>query len=190
VDVLSQQAPGLPEALERALVEGVPYVILDGKVFVGDRCSETVTSVKGEQIHAWYSGKAHRHGGNVRAVMRPDGLPLWAGPAEPGSVNDMTAARALPALYRAAALGLPFLPTACNGVVFTGASSVAVAAAPYRPPGHWHQPQADDQRARHAERPLRGDTHGGCGGRAGETHQEQSRQGAPVRPDRRFTGPN
>ena len=70
-----------------------------------------MTSVKGQEIDAWYSGKAHRHGGNVQAVMRPDGLPLWAGPAEPGSVNDMAAARrhALPALYRAAALGLPCL---------------------------------------------------------------------------------
>jgi hypothetical protein len=111
VDVLSQQAPDLAEALERALAEGVPYVILDGKVFASDRCLETVTSVKGEEIDAWYSGKAHSHGGNVQAVMRPDGLPLRAGPAEPGSVNDMTAARwhALPALYRAAALGLPAL---------------------------------------------------------------------------------
>jgi DDE superfamily endonuclease len=111
VDVLSQQAPGLAEALERALAEGVPYVILDGKVFEADRCSEAVTSVKGEEIDAWYSGKARRHGGNVQAVMRPDGLPLWAGPAEPGSVHDITAARvhALPALYRAAALGMPCL---------------------------------------------------------------------------------
>jgi hypothetical protein len=111
VDVLSEQAPGLAEALERALAEGVPYVILDGKVFETDRCSEPLTSVKGEEIDAWYSGKAHRHGGNVQAVMRPDGLPLWAGPAEPGSVHDITAARthALPALYRAAALGLPVL---------------------------------------------------------------------------------
>ena len=32
---------------------------------------------------------------------------------------------------------------------------------------------------------MRGDTHGGCGGRAGETHRERSRQGAPVRPNRR-----
>ena len=111
VDVLSEQAPGLPEALERAIAEGVPYVILDGKIFASDRCSEPVTSVKGEQIDAWYSGKAHRHGGNCQAVMRPDGLPLWTGPAEPGSVHDVTAARwhALPALYRAAALGLPCL---------------------------------------------------------------------------------
>ncbi len=30
VDVLSGQAPGLQEALERAMAEGVPYVILDG----------------------------------------------------------------------------------------------------------------------------------------------------------------
>jgi hypothetical protein len=111
VDVLSAQAPGLTEALERAMAEGVPYVILDGKVFAGDRCCEPMTSVKGEQVDAWYSGKAHRHGGNVQAVMRPDGLPLWVGPAEPGSVHDITAARvhALPALYRAAALGMPTL---------------------------------------------------------------------------------
>jgi DDE superfamily endonuclease len=111
VDVLSAQVPGLPQALERAMADGVPYVILDGKVFTSDRCSEPMTSVKGEQVDAWYSGKAHRHGGNVQAVMRPDGLPLWAGPAEPGSVHDITAARrhALPALYRAASLGMPCL---------------------------------------------------------------------------------
>lgn len=111
VDVLSEQAPGLAEALERAIAEGVPYVILDGKVFGTDRCSEPATSVKGEKIDAWYSGKAHRHGGNVQAVTRPDGLPLWAAPVEPGSVHDITAARshALPALYRAAALGMPCL---------------------------------------------------------------------------------
>jgi len=33
------------------------------------------------------------------------------------------------------------------------------------------------------ERPVRGDTHAGCGGRTGETHREQSRQSAPVRPN-------
>jgi hypothetical protein len=111
IDVLSAQAPGLTEALERAMADGVPYVILDGKIFETDRCSEPLTSVKGEQIDAWYSGKARRHGGNVQAVIRPDGLPLWAGPAEPGSVHDITAARvhALPALYRAAARGMPTL---------------------------------------------------------------------------------
>jgi hypothetical protein len=111
-DVLSAQAPTLTDALERAAAEGVPYVILDGKVFASDRCSRPATSVKGQVIDAWYSGKARRHGGNVQAVTRPDGLPLWTGPAEPGSVHDITAARgcALPALYRAAsALKLPCL---------------------------------------------------------------------------------
>jgi len=42
-----------------------------------------------------------------------------------------------------------------------------------------------DQLARHVERPLRCESHGGCGGRAGETYREQSRQGAPVRPSLR-----
>jgi hypothetical protein len=109
--VLAAQAPDLHEALERARREGVPFVILDGKLFSTDRLAEQVTSVKGEEIDAWYSGKHHRPGGNVQAVIRPDGLPLWAGPAEPGHVHDITAARrhALPALCRAAALGMPTL---------------------------------------------------------------------------------
>lgn len=43
--------------------------------------------------------------------MAPDGFPLWVSAAEPGSVHDLTAARlhALPALYAAAAAGLPTL---------------------------------------------------------------------------------
>ena len=86
-------------------------MILDGKLFSTDRLDEQVTSVNGEAIDAWYSGKHHRPGGNVQAVIRPDGLPLWAPQAEPGHVHDITAARvhALPALYRAAALGMPTL---------------------------------------------------------------------------------
>jgi hypothetical protein len=109
--VLAAQAPDLREALGRARKEGTPFVILDGKLFSTDRLAEQVTSVKGKEIDAWYSGKHHRPGGNVQAVMRPDGLPLWASGAEPGHVHDITAARAsaLPALYRAAALGMPTL---------------------------------------------------------------------------------
>ena len=44
-------------------------------------------------------------------MSAPNGFPLWVSPAEPGSVHDITAARihALPALYRAAAAGLPTL---------------------------------------------------------------------------------
>jgi DDE superfamily endonuclease len=44
-------------------------------------------------------------------VLAPDGFPLWVSDVEPGSVHDLTAARhhALPALYHAAAAGLPAL---------------------------------------------------------------------------------
>jgi DDE superfamily endonuclease len=44
-------------------------------------------------------------------VTTPGGFPLWVSDAEPGSVHDINAARAhaLPALYHAAATGLPTL---------------------------------------------------------------------------------
>ena len=109
--VLAAQAPDLHEALERAAAEGLPHVILDGKIIPADRCREKTTSVKGAAIDRWYSGKAHCHGGNIQAVSAPDGFPLWISDVEPGSVHDITAARihALPALYRAAAADLPTL---------------------------------------------------------------------------------
>ncbi len=111
IDVLAAQAPDLHEALERARQDGLPHVVLDGTIIRSDRCREPALSVKGEVIDAWYSGKARSHGGNVQAVLAPDGFPLWVSRAEPGSVHDITAARAhaLPALYRAAAHGLPAL---------------------------------------------------------------------------------
>jgi DDE superfamily endonuclease len=111
VDVLSQQAPGLGEALERALAEGLAYVILDGKLFGTDACAGTAQSARGGEISLWYSGRKRRYGAGVQAVMAPGGLPLWTGPAAPGSVPDIDAARAcaLPFLYRAAARGLPAL---------------------------------------------------------------------------------
>ena len=111
IGVLAAQAPELHEALDRARDEGLPHVILDGKIIPADRCKEKTISVKGEAIDLWYSGKAHCHGGNIQAVCAPDGFPLWVSPVEPGSVHDITAARrhALPALYRAAARELPTL---------------------------------------------------------------------------------
>jgi DDE superfamily endonuclease len=109
--VLAGEAPELGEALERASQEGLPHVILDGKIVPCDRCREPVISVKGEVIDLWYSGKAHTHGGNIQAVLAPGGFPLWVSAAEPGSVHDLAAARihAFPALYRAAAANLPTL---------------------------------------------------------------------------------
>jgi DDE superfamily endonuclease len=111
VTVLAEQAPDLREALERAKDKGFSHLILDGKIIPCDRCKEPAVSVRGQVIDLWYSGKAHAHGGNVQAVLAPDGFPLWVSQVEPGSVHDITAARAhaLPALYPAAAAGLPAL---------------------------------------------------------------------------------
>jgi hypothetical protein len=111
IAVLAEQAPDLHQALERARGDGFAHVILDGKIIPCDRCKEPAISVKGQVIDLWYSGKAHTHGANIQAVIAPDGFPLWVSQAEPGSVHDLTAARlhALPALYHAAASGLPVL---------------------------------------------------------------------------------
>jgi hypothetical protein len=111
IAVLADEAPDLRQALERASEEGLPHVILDGTVIPADRCRQKTLSVRGEAIDLWYSGKAHAHGGNIQAVIATDGFPLWVSEVEPGSVHDITAARihALPALYRAAAAGLPAL---------------------------------------------------------------------------------
>ncbi len=81
---------------------------LDGTLIATDRCT-----AKSESGHdAWYSGKHKKHGGNVQVVWDPPtGYPEWVSPVEPGSTHDITAARihALPALYAAAAQGLPTL---------------------------------------------------------------------------------
>jgi hypothetical protein len=109
--VLSAQAPDLTEILERVEREGWSHVILDGKVVDSDRCAQKTVSKKGETIDAWYSGKTHDFGGNIQAVMRPDGFPMWVSEVEPGSVHDLTVARqhALGPLYAAATRGLSTL---------------------------------------------------------------------------------
>ena len=112
IEVLAAQAPDLHEALEQAKKQDLAYVILDGKIFTADRCSEKTLSVKGKQIDLWYSGKAHEHGGNIQALCGPDGFPLWVADVEPGSIHDLTVARehVLGALYWAAShLNLPTL---------------------------------------------------------------------------------
>ncbi|MFI7438335.1 transposase family protein [Nonomuraea indica] len=99
------------EALDGAPAERLPDVILDGTLNLIDCCAEQAVSVKGEPIDAWYDGKAHWHVGNLQALSVPGGLPLWIAEVEPGSLHDLTAARAqVPgALHAAAARGLPTL---------------------------------------------------------------------------------
>lgn len=101
VAVLADQAPELADALARVRDEGWAYVILDGKLVDTNRCHAKTTSKKGEIIDLWYAGKKHDFAGNVQAVMRPDGLPVWISDVEPGSVHDLTCAQehALGTLY-------------------------------------------------------------------------------------------
>ena len=93
IDVLAACAPGLREALERALAEGTPYVILDGKIVDTDRCREKTLSRKGLVIDRWFAGKTHDFGGNIQALFYPDGRPVWVSDVLPGNVHDLAAAR-------------------------------------------------------------------------------------------------
>jgi hypothetical protein len=94
LEVIAEQAPNLFEVLEQALRDGLPFLILDGTLVPCDRLEQKKTSVKGRQIDAWYSGKAHEFAGNVQGLMSPSGIPLWTSEVHPGSVHDITMARA------------------------------------------------------------------------------------------------
>ncbi|MDI6101403.1 transposase family protein [Actinoplanes sp. NEAU-A12] len=97
----------------RAMIVVPRYVILDGKLFDGDRLTETTLSVQGETIDARYSGKHRDFGANIQAVMRPDGLPIWTSAAMPGHLHDTNCARELGVTaalnWSAAELDLPAL---------------------------------------------------------------------------------
>jgi hypothetical protein len=95
VEVLAAKAPSLREALDRAVEQRLPYLILDGTLISSDRCAAKKTSKKGKEIDAWYSGKAHEPAGNVQALAAPGGVPLWVSDVLPGSTHDVTAARDL-----------------------------------------------------------------------------------------------
>ena len=91
--VMAAEAPGLEEALERAVKEGTPYVIVDGKIVSCDRCHAKTVSRKGREIDLWYSGKKKDFGGNIQGLFYPDGLPMWVSDVLPGNVHDLAAAR-------------------------------------------------------------------------------------------------
>jgi DDE superfamily endonuclease len=107
IDVIAEHAPDLHKVLQRGRAEGWSHVSLDGTLVETDRVA--ARSQAGHDL--WYSGKHKQHGGNIQVVCDPTGFPVWTSPVEPGSTHDITAARthALPALYPAAAAGLPVL---------------------------------------------------------------------------------
>jgi hypothetical protein len=94
-EVLAAKAPSLREALDKAVEQGLAYLILDGTLISSDRCADKKTSRKGKEIDKWYSGKAHHAAGNVQSLAAPGGVPLWVSDVLPGSTHDLTAAREL-----------------------------------------------------------------------------------------------
>jgi hypothetical protein len=107
IDVIAEQAPDLHEVLDRAKREDWSHLTLDGTLIEIDRVNERAEAGH----HLWYSGKHKTQGANVQILADPGGFPVWSSEVEPGSVHDITAARAhcLGALYKAAADGVPTL---------------------------------------------------------------------------------
>jgi hypothetical protein len=107
IDVIAAHAPELPDVLADALRQGWAFACLDGTLIECTRVS--APSNAGHDL--WYSGKHKTHGANIQVLADPTGWPAWVSDVEPGSTHDITAARihALPALYPAAAAGLPVL---------------------------------------------------------------------------------
>ncbi len=81
IDVIAAHARDLHEVLAHGLQHGWEFGCLDATLIPTVRCSR-----KSETGHdLWYSGKHHRHGGNVQVLTGPTGYPEWVSPAEPGS---------------------------------------------------------------------------------------------------------
>lgn len=140
IDVLAERAPELPEVPLGCRQEGMSYLVLDGTLIGTDRLAGT--TAEGNDL--WYSGTHKRFGGNIQFLAAPDGSPLWVSDVEPGSTHDLTAARhhALPALYPAAAAGLPTLADAG----YHGAGAGILTPVKKRP-GSTHEALHVDHRA-------------------------------------------
>ncbi len=85
IDLLAALAPTLTLTQAMKTIRTKAFVILDGTLLPIDRIAADTP---------YYSGKHKRHGMNVQVLTDPFGRLLWASPALPGSVHDLTAARA------------------------------------------------------------------------------------------------
>jgi len=82
VALLATAANDLATAMER--IRRLAYAILDGTLIPIDRVADQKPS---------YSGKRKHHGVIVHVIADTAGRLVWASPALPGSVHDLTAAR-------------------------------------------------------------------------------------------------
>lgn len=86
VDLLAAHAPTLTAALWQLAWSDRPLAILDGTLIPIDRLGGTLNRL-------YYSGKHHKHGVNLQALISPAGHLLWISGGLPGSVHDLAAAR-------------------------------------------------------------------------------------------------
>ena len=108
IDVVAAQGLDLNQVIAQVKAHKVTFVMMDGTLIESDRCS---VKNPNSGYDSWYSGKHHRHGGNIQVLMDPTGYPLWTAPVEPGHVHDLEAARAhlLPTLFPQVASGFKVL---------------------------------------------------------------------------------
>jgi hypothetical protein len=66
IEVLAARAPDLRDALERAKADGLPYLILDGKVVAADRLKEKTTSKKAGRLTGGTRGRLMASAGTSR----------------------------------------------------------------------------------------------------------------------------
>ena len=178
--MLAAEAPSLREALDKAVDQGLPYLILDGTLLSSDRCADKKTSKKGREIDKWYSGKAHEPAGNVHALAAPGGVPLWVSDVPSGSTHDLTAAREL--VLPEARPYLKDLPFLADSVAWSEDAQEVVTNSEYQVerPGHQHQPPGAAAVAGQRRDRARGE-------RAGRLYQSVSlKRGACGRQDAYF----
>ncbi|MFG3601617.1 transposase family protein [Micromonospora chersina] len=82
IALLATAVNDLATAMER--IRRLAYAILDGTLIPVDRVADQ---------RPYYSGKHKHHGVNVQVIADAAGRLVWASPALPGSVHDLTAAR-------------------------------------------------------------------------------------------------
>jgi DDE superfamily endonuclease/Helix-turn-helix of DDE superfamily endonuclease len=143
---LAAQAPSLSDALAEAGPER--RMILDGTLIPTYRCAARPAGYVRENRDPYYSGKHHRPGVNVQALMGMNGEPAYAGEARCGSTHDLTAARGDQIIEAAALAGIEVL--ADSG--YQGAGGT-VRTPIKRPKGLGHN--GHEKRANHAHTAAR-----------------------------------
>jgi hypothetical protein len=73
IEVLAARAPGLREQLERALAEGAPYLILDGKIVDADRCREKPRAARARRSTCGIRGRPMISAGTSRRCFTRPG---------------------------------------------------------------------------------------------------------------------